>query len=74
MKKTDWRRGSAVDDATQERLRALIRHHGEEVVAQMLGINVRSIVKAAAGGSVRDVTEIAIKAKLDEVEQKKTGT
>jgi len=55
-------------------LRELIKQHGIEGTSSLLGIGRDSIKAAAAGGGVRDVTAIAIRAKLDEVQQKKTGT
>jgi len=74
MSRTQWRRGSPLDDETQGRLRELIKQHGIEGTSSLLGIGRDSIKAAAAGGGVRDVTAIAIRAKLDEVQQKKTGT
>ena len=73
MTRTQWRRGTPIDDATLSRLRELIKQHGIEGTSELLGIGRDSIKAAAAGGGVRDVTAIAIRAKLDEVEKKKTA-
>jgi hypothetical protein len=69
MAKTDWRKGAPLPADLQERLRALIRENGSERAAEMLGINSTTMLKAAAGSGVRDVTAIAITAKLEGLKQ-----
>lgn len=71
MPKTKWLTGAPLDPALQEKLRALIHEHGAARVAELLGMNQVSITRAASGAGIRDVTAIAIGAKLAEMEQKK---
>lgn len=65
MPRTKWQHGDPLDPAYQERLRALLRERGEDAVIELMEISITAILRAAAGTGIRNVTAVAIKAKLD---------
>ncbi len=65
MGKPTWRKGIPLDDALQERLRALVKEKGEKATAELLEIGQISVVRAAAGLGLRRGTAFVIKMKLE---------
>lgn len=61
---TNWRKGIPLEPSIQERLRSVVRAHGEKAAAEMFGVGVISVVRAAAGLGLRRGTAFVIKSKL----------
>lgn len=69
MGKPTWRKGIPLEDALQERLRALVKERGEKAAAELLEIGEISVLRAAAGVGLRRGTAFVIKMKLDALKQ-----
>jgi len=67
MAKTNWRKGTPLDTLVQERLRALVKAHGEKAPADLFGLGKTSITRAAAGLPLRRGTIFVIETKMDAV-------
>jgi hypothetical protein len=64
MAKPTWRKGIPLESSIQERLRRLVREKGEAAAAELLGIGMSSVVRAAAGCGLRRGTVFVIETKL----------
>lgn len=65
MGKPTWKRGVPLSDDALERLRQLIKEQGADATVELLGIRKTTLAYAAAGIGIREVTAIAIEARLE---------
>ncbi len=56
----EWKKGTPLDDANQEKLRALVRREGLEKTAKVLDTSTVSVTRAAAGLGLRKGTILLI--------------
>ncbi|MES2179833.1 MAG: hypothetical protein V4550_18375 [Gemmatimonadota bacterium] len=64
MSRKTWACGEPLDDQWQSQLREAIKQFGEKQIVKLLGVNMISIARAAAGFGLRKGTAHLIQSKL----------